>query len=158
MLTFLLIKSQNLFDKENSLAFANYLIKSKQYNYATIELERIIHFDNGNDTLKSLLLKSYRYSDRINKAVERADFFYPDNCKIPEISANEYVKLLITGNNITATQKILNCNPEIQESEKSKYNLHILLMQKKWKSAETFYNSSKIKYPGLCRFAIQVLE
>ena len=115
------IYSQNLRDLNHSLQFADYLYKTKQYELAAEEYERVVFLSPNKQNFKLKLIKSYRLSKNYNFALNKINYFYKDSLVyLPNSFANEYVKLLLI------TKK------------KQNYQLSSLLLQKKWTNAYNY--------------------
>ena len=54
-----IIVSQNIYDKNNSIKYANYLYELKQYNQAAEEYERVVFLAPDSLEFKYLLVNSY---------------------------------------------------------------------------------------------------
>ena len=63
---------KNLFDKESSLAFANYLFRSANYEMAAIEFERLALIDSSNLTDHQFkVVLSYRLANKLDIGFKR---------------------------------------------------------------------------------------
>jgi hypothetical protein len=65
------LQSQNLYDAENSAAFARYLKQSGQFVLATAELERLAFMHPDSDSLKIELAESYLLQNDFPLAIRR---------------------------------------------------------------------------------------
>jgi len=130
--------SQNLHDLDHSLQFADYLIKTKQYDIAAEEYERIVFLSPNKPDFKLKLIKSYRFSKNYNLALNKIEYFYKDTLNLPTNFATEYVKLLLITNKNDKAFNFLELNKTIPPVKKQNYQLSSLLLQKKWKDAYNY--------------------
>ncbi len=144
--------SQNLFDNRHSLEFTDYLFKTKQYKFASIELERLIFEDKNNDTLKFMLLKSYRLSQDFTKGITRAETFYPTYDLFPELIAPEYFKLLISSNKINKTKLFLSDNKNIIPKDFVMFSIHLNILEYNWHEAENIFNKNINNFPEIIAY------
>jgi len=128
--------SQNIYDLEHSLQFADYLYKTNQYELAAQEYERIVFLSPDKQNFKLKLIKSYRLSKNYNLALNKLKYFYEDTLvNLPNNFANEYVKLLLITNKNEKAFNYLDQNKTINHRTKQNYQLSSLLLQKKWTDA-----------------------
>ena len=143
------LSAQNLFNKENSLIFTKYLFETHQYEFAVTELEKLVFFNKSDDSLKCLLLKSYRLSGQYDKGITRAKKLYNDFEIMPMISAPEYTKLLISGDKYSDAREFLSVNHNLKEAENVKFSVHINLLEKNWYAANDIYQKNKETVQGI---------
>lgn len=129
--------SQNLFDNEHSLKFVNYLIKSNQYDYAIIELERIIYFNQQNDTLKAVLLNLHKRIGNYKNGIDRALNFY-QIAKMPKIVLKEYLSLKVLAKQNVYVKSYLK---NYKNNDFKKIELHNTMMLKDWDRANQIYQN-----------------
>lgn len=152
------IFSQNLFDTKHSLEFTDFLFKTQQYKFASIELERLIFYDKKNDTLKFMLLKSYRLSQNFTKGIARAEIFYPDFNSAPQLIAPEYFKLLATSENLIKSRKFLSENKKLSNSDFVIFSIHLNILEKNWNEAQNIFNNNKIEFPKTQKYKSIIYE
>jgi len=108
--------AQDIFDREHSYAFANYLFLSGEYKMALAEYERL-HFLQPQDTLIFFrLVQSYRLAGNRQVALEKIEknLGNPD-VKISSGLQKEYIRLLILNSRYNQCRKYLSetvCLPE----------------------------------------------
>ncbi len=141
--------AQNLFDKAHSLLFTKYLFNTRQFNMATIELEKLCFAEPKNDSLTFLLLKSYRLSGESAKGIDRANQIFTTENTIPALSSTEYCYLLISQNRLDNALHFVNTNQNLGEVYKLRLDLHINLLQKKWTKANEIYSANENKTVAL---------
>lgn len=141
--------SQNLYNKENSLDFSKYLMKQGLYKAAANELERVNYSFPGDDSVKYLLLKSYRKSENYSFGLKRVKELIPPSKMISKEIFNEYFMLLTLNGNIDSAKSLLNNKLE-NEHEKGNYWVHINLLDKKWGKAKETYNQIPKEYKNNC--------
>jgi tetratricopeptide (TPR) repeat protein len=78
-ITFINLSAQaqeiDLYDSKSSRIFAEYLMKSRQYDLASVELERLLFMNPDSDSIRYDLIKSYSLALNHEKALERLDAF-----------------------------------------------------------------------------------
>ena len=100
--------SQDLFDEENTLRYANYLYQRGNYQLAIPEYERLVYFDPDQQTYKLLLLETYFRThayDQIEQSIERwstREIEFPFSLY--------YLKAQFKKEDFTEAQRILNDN------------------------------------------------
>ena len=130
------LQAQNLFDKPHSLAFAKYLFDSRQYKFASIELEKLVFFENKNDSLKARLIESYRLSGFHDKGILRTKQMYGDIQLIPQKPTIEFAKLLLSDKRFSETKALLESNKKISNNTKIKFGVELNLLTANWKHAD----------------------
>jgi hypothetical protein len=150
--------SQNLFDNNHSLTFTNFLFKTHQYNFATIELEKLNFLSPGNDSLSYLLLKSYRLSKQVVKGIQRSRQIFSNEKAMPVLPSTEFCYLLISNKEYAVARQFLDLNTNINNNFKVRMNLHISLMNKEWKSANDIYNQNYSTVEGISVFKPMIDE
>ncbi|MCD4795112.1 MAG: hypothetical protein K8R54_17910 [Bacteroidales bacterium] len=143
------LSAQNLFNKENSLIFTKYLFEIHQYEFATTELEKLVFFNKSDDSLKYLLLKSYRLSGQYDKGINRAKKLYNNFEIMPMVSAPEYTKLLISADKYSDAREFLSVNHNLKYDDNIKFSLQINLLEKKWHAANDIYQENKETVQGI---------
>ncbi len=110
LLAFMLIvtplQSQDLFDEENTLKYANYLYQRGNYQLAIPEYERLVYFDPARRIYKLQLLETYfrtQAYDQIEQSIER---WSPRKIEFP--FSLYYLKAQLKTQNFTKAQHILN--------------------------------------------------
>jgi TM2 domain-containing membrane protein YozV len=139
--------SKNIYNEENTKLFKNYLINSGQYQLALLEIERLIHFDKSNDTLKLELLQTYRKMDNPFVANELYNIF-SNNIKpdFESLFSKEKVKILIDLKDYHALEKYV-VNQDIFDNEyKNNMYLSSKLLQKNWKEAQLIVDNNNTIY------------
>jgi hypothetical protein len=63
------LHAQNLYDLEHSKKFADYLIKTRQFDLGAIEYERLSFLEPNNDTLKIALINCYSFNKKYDLAI-----------------------------------------------------------------------------------------
>ena len=133
------IHSQNLYDLDHSLQFADYLYKTKQYDLASEEYERIVFLSPNKQVYKLKLIKSYRLSKQYDFALKKIEYFFNDSIeKLSSNFAEEYIKLLLITNKNKDAFDFLELNKTINPIKKQNYQLSSLFLQKKWKDAYNY--------------------
>jgi len=111
--------SQDIFTPKNSEKYADYLLKSGQYELAAKEYERLVFFSPESDSMKTLLLRSYRLADQTDLALQRLQVIYPETAQIPYSPAVEISKLYFIKRDWNAASEFWNSNNSLSSDDKS---------------------------------------
>jgi len=126
------LQAQNLFDKPHSLVFTKYLFDSRQYKFASIELEKLVFFDSKNDSLKARLIESYRLSGFHEKGILRTKQMFVDIASIPQKPTIEFAKLLLSDKRFSETKILLESNKHLSNIYKIKFGTELNLLTANW--------------------------
>jgi len=128
--------SEDLYNIDNSLLFANYLYKSQQYDLAAFEYERILFMRPQNDSIKLQLLSSYSFSGNKQQMITRAESLYASTSLFPKPVAKLYTSdAFVTGlffklNDFTSAQSPL------EKRDRLFLHLHMLMNSLDWETSE----------------------
>jgi hypothetical protein len=128
------LSGQNLFDQKNSESFANYLLRSQQYNLAAMELERIVFMNPNDISARKNLLISYRKAQKFEDGIQRIMVWYPDLQPDSTLS-EEWLKLLLHNKNYQKANNYLSSNPNITTEKQRYYKLASLMLEQNWDQA-----------------------
>lgn len=145
-------QAQNLFDKAHTEQFVSYLLRTRQYDYASLEIERLLHFSPQNDSIKALLLKTYRASEKFDKGIARAQLLFPAREEISAQPAYEYARLLIESEKYMQTDSFLTQNQTLSFGKKARLRSHWLVKQCRWAEADTLLRQNIARTPELGRY------
>ena len=120
------LRSQDLFCKESSIKYADFLMASGQYSLAVEEFERLIFLDSNEIEFKNRLLVACNKSKQYSRGITAINTIYNSEIyRLPQEVSLNYLKLLYSMENnqeidnfllksesISTTDKILfeNCN------------------------------------------------
>lgn len=155
---FFIANAQNLFNKEHSIKFVNYLFNTKQYKYASIEMENLVYLNKSDDSLKYLLLKAYRISNQYDKGIIRTRQMYENMENIPGNAGLEFARMLIMSEDFNEANKFIVSNKNLSEDNKFSLNIHISLLQKNWNEANNLFISNKDKHLSVIKYQSLVEE
>jgi hypothetical protein len=128
--------AQDLKDPEHTLKFADYLFRTRQFELASEEYERLVFFDSLNYNSKLKLIKSYRFSNNYKVALEKFDCFFKDSLnKLRVDFAEEYLKNLILDKKNQQAYSYLDKNISLEQGFRQTYQLGSLLLERKWDTA-----------------------
>ena len=139
--------AQDLFDREHSGKFADYLYKSQQFELAAMEFERLSFLDPGNINYRYLLLQSYRKSDQTETGIKRILDWYPVTITDTTIF-REYTKLNLLEGNYQKAQNALSDQQVLDPNESGYYHLASLMLQRDWTGADNFLSRTNMSWPG----------
>ena len=136
--------SQNIYDEENSLKFATFLLESKQYQLASQEYERLVFMNPSNLSYKLSLLQSYRFAKSYDYAELRLKELFKDSLKkLNTPAATEYLKLKILRDKLNEAQMVLTNETLIDTSTRITYQEYIYLLSKNWKESKTYLQKNQ---------------
>ncbi len=130
-----LSKGQDLYDIDNSLAFADYLFTAGEYHLAAIEYERVVFLDSTNLRARTMLVKSYRMHGAYQKGISRIKSFYQAPDQIPGGMAFEMGRLLLHEQQYDETYDFLNLNNNFSGDDKLFLRLSGEMLKGDFKSA-----------------------
>lgn len=143
------LQAQNLFDPDHSKSFATYLLQSRQYKLAAMELERIIFTQPGNAQARKDLVFSYRMSGQFTQGIQKLQNWYsktdPDS-----ILAEEWVKLLLLDQSYTDAKSLLDSKGKALSSDRQVYyHLASNMLSGDWAASGVCLNSLEEYSPAV---------
>lgn len=145
-------KSQDLFNKENSLKYALYLFYAKEYELALYEFDRIIFLDSTDLNSKIFYLKCLRYLNKYNEGIIKyRNFFYNQN-EVPIEAKKEYVKILIKAKYFDKADNTINKEFSSNDTILNLLKTSSLLYQNKFLEAENLLKSLDHYYPFVSEY------
>mgnify|MGYP003632909533 CR=1 FL=1 len=132
--------SQNLYDFENSAAFASYLRQTNQFDLAIPEYERLVFMKPGDLTLQKNLLAVYWEADLWDVGINRALGLYPNENHLPSELAFECLALLFNNNQFSKAEEFSENNINLKESERYFYTGTTYAINYEWKPAFEAYS------------------
>ena len=139
------LPAQDLYNYENSLLFANYLFKTKQYDYAAREYERLVFMDSENHLLNLSLITTYEKGSHYAYGITRAEELYPDKSSMPKPFALVYTKLLLFNKSYNKARGFLSINTSLPSDEEILLNITVELYSNNWAEASNLYDVSSNK-------------
>lgn len=141
--------SQDLYDKEHSQKFAEYLSSSQQHALAAEEYERLVYFDNNSVGYKYNLIKSYRLSGDLKSGIKRIYSFYGRSLDtMPQILASEFVKLELLADSLPVAGGFINQQSKLSFENKAVFHSYNLLLSGQYKEASLYAEASATSYPA----------
>ncbi len=140
--------TQNLYDRENSRKYAEYLFSSRQHILAAEEFERLVYFDRNNTSFKYYLVKSYRLSGDFNSGINRIYSFYgnpPDT--MPQMLASEYAKLELLSDSLSVIGTFIQQNNRLSLEYKTIVQSCNLLLSGNYSQANLLAEDAAGKNP-----------
>ena len=128
--------AQDLFDAAHTRQYAAYLLRTRQYEAALPELERLHFLTSGADTLQGLLLQTYRLAGLPEKGLARARQLYPDFRLMPVGVASEYGRLLIMTRQYAQAETLAAEHPALSADERLLLQIPLRMLDKRWADAE----------------------
>ena len=133
--------AQNLYDPEHSRQFADYLAKSKQFETAIPEYERVL-FIAPDDSLKIAIVSCYRRAGKYTEGIKRSNEFFSNSSAMPEPLAREYAHLLLLNRSFDSTKQFIATNNNLTQGDKLLLQLNTALLNKKWKEASLLMSTA----------------
>ena len=135
------ICAQDLFDYSHTKKFALELYTTKNYEMAAWEFERLLSMNEDDDTVKLLLLSSYRHSGNLDAGLVRSHQMYKNISVMPANIAFEYSLILMLNNDFDTLNQFLNSSQYLSFSKKEEMSMYSCLLKKNWHDAKLhFYN------------------
>lgn len=147
--------SQNLFDKENSSRFANYLFTSAEYDLARPEFERLVFMDSADLDSRIKLIRTYRFTREYSSGVRRIHQMYPAlNHGLPGEISLEYGRLLIADNQLEQASMFLHTTCSLSRKTSLFLETSLALYKQEWATA----NSLLLKASGDEKYTVPYLN
>jgi hypothetical protein len=141
--------SQDLYDREHSQKYAEYLFSSRQHALAAEEFERLVYFDRNNFSFKYYLIKSYRLSGDLNSGIKRIYSFYGSSLDtMPQIMATEYVKLELLSDSLSVVKAFIQQNIRVLPVKKDVIQSCYLLLKGDYNRANLLAEDAAGRNPG----------
>ena len=135
--------SQNIFDLNNSVKYAEHLFKTGDYSSAAKEYERLTILVPDSSEYSFRLLQSYKHSKQIDKGKEKAvEIFGNEYVVYPHDVIYIYLQFLILQDNYSECHKILKTQTKLTIEEHQEFTLALYLLEKQTDSAGTFINTT----------------
>ena len=141
--------AQNLYDREHSQKYAEYLFSSRQHTLAAEEFERLVYFDRNNFSFKYYLIKSYRLSGDFNSGINRVYSFYGSSLDtMPHQMATEYMKLELLSDSLPVVRAFIQQNNRVLPVKKDVIQSCYLLLNGNYNQANLLAGDAAAKNPG----------
>jgi len=140
------LNSNDLFNKENSFKYAQYLFYAQEYELALNEFDRIIFIDSTNIQSRIFYLKCLRYLTRYNEGIKKFSQLFQNNTMATVEAKKELCKLLIKGNYFDKAYDIVNKEFANNDTIFNFFKASILFYENKLKESENFLNSLEKNY------------
>ncbi len=145
--SFSIVVSQDIYNLENSRKYASHLYQNKEYNFAVIELQRVIFLDSTDIDSKIKLIKSFRHLQNYEAALQYCKKWYPEIVLKDEYIKNEIFKeyyfLLILNSSFAEAQMILDSARFINLEDKNNLQICLLIYEKKYAESQKFASQNK---------------
>jgi hypothetical protein len=141
--------AQNLYDREHSQKYAEYLFSSRQHTLAAEEFERLVYFDRNNFSFKYYLIKSYRLSGDFNSGINRVYSFYGSALDtMPHQMATEYMKLELLSDSLSVVSAFIQQYNRVLPVKKDVIQSCYLLLNGNYNQANLLAGDAVAKNPG----------
>ena len=126
---------QNIYDYKHSLEFAEYLEKSKQFDFSIQEYERLLFMRPNRDSLKLNIIANYRKAGYYSKGLDRATQLFPEILSAPQSIAKEYATTLLLNKEYEQAKSYCAKNSTLSPIQKTHFISSAQLLQFDWKGA-----------------------
>jgi hypothetical protein len=132
------IRAQNLYDLEHSKKFADYLVKTRQFDLGAIEYERLSFLEPNNDTLKIALINCYSFNKKYDLAIVRMNKFIDNPLNLDSTFSDLYSFNLLANKQFDATQNFIQQSPHLSKNKKELYTGFSYLLLDEFKKANEY--------------------
>jgi hypothetical protein len=141
--------SQDLYNKEHSQQYAEYLSISQQYTLAAEEYERLVYFDSSNVVFKYKLVKSFRLSGDLKSGIKRVYSFYGNSLDtMPQMLATEFVKLQLLTDSLSVAENFIQQENKLTLENKPVFQTCNLLLSGEYNQASLLAKEAASKNPA----------
>jgi tetratricopeptide (TPR) repeat protein len=143
--------AQDLYNKEHSKAFAEYLFKSGQYHLAAIELERITFNEPDNDSLKVMLVRAYSLEQSFDQALRTIQRLYPKTEQLQHPFASLFAYNLIEADETDKAMAMLRVNSTLSPEQKLWYEGFAYLKKNEFKKTLHLFSNTDLQNGSLLK-------
>lgn len=136
LLTGKFLSAQDLYDRDHSGAFAEFLLKSGQYNLAAIELERLHFNEPENDSLKIALARAYTLNQSYASALQTLERMFPAKTSMPNPFSALYAHNLIAADRFPEAIQWTQHADSLSENQRIWYAGFAYLRQNEFQQAQ----------------------
>jgi hypothetical protein len=151
--------SQNIYDSEHSIIYAEHLYQTEEYEQAYEEYERVLRLIPDSLYFKERLIFSYFNAGAYEKCTQRIlDIFGQNALLYPENVILIYLQILLIQEDYHKAEMILHQKNAIPYQERQSIKLGVYILQKKYNDAEALKDSVKqdVKKHVCCDFDLLV--
>jgi tetratricopeptide (TPR) repeat protein len=131
-------QAENIFDASHSKKFAEYLYKTGQYDYAIEEFRRVIFLSPYDSDAKSRIVDAYMAKEDFNRAAGFFESYFSPFDTLPVSLQKKGLKIYVILDDFSTAHEYLR-RSKMDTLSKQTWMLGLILLQKKWKEAEGFY-------------------
>ncbi len=135
-------KAQNIYDLRSSLNFAGYLVKSKQFDLAIHEYERINFSLDSSEAVRVLLFSTYLKAGKFEDAAQKVELIYTNMDTVPEKIGLIYSKFLLLNHTTGKANNFAKNNKNINNKERSYIYLNSALLENDYKLGSRIYTEN----------------
>lgn len=125
--------AQNIYDYKHSLEFAEYLEKSRQFDFSIQEYDRLLFMRPNSDSLKLNIITNYRKAGYYSKCLDRSTQLFPEIFSAPQNIAKEYATALILNKEYEQAKNYCAKNKTLSPIQKTHFISSAQLLQFDWK-------------------------
>jgi hypothetical protein len=140
--------SQDLYSKENSKKYAEYLSSSQQHILAAEEYERLVYFDTTNVSFKYMLVREYRLSGDLNAGIKHVYSYYGNSLdSMPQLLGTEFVRLQLLTDSLSVAQKYILHKNKLSSGSKLVFQSCGLLLSGDYSGANILAKDAAVRNP-----------
>lgn len=143
-----LVFSQNIYDAEHSEKYADYLLKTKQYNLAIDELQRLIFLAPQNEPFKISLGNCFIQSGNYTEGIKKLRVYYTELNEMPSGIAFIFSRLLLLGDSVKSAATLCSLNQNLTSAQKKFIEINSILLQGKWCDSRKLLEQSSNQLPA----------
>lgn len=149
-------QENDLYSPKNSVRFADYLVKTKQYKIAIWELERIDFMNPGIDSVRLRLIKAIRFDGDYPLGIKKlSNYFSEEPSLLSDFDfSREYVRLVFHNGQYRDMENFLVQNRSLPRDYVVNLTTGSYLLQSQWTRAREYANTND----GVAAPLLQVLD
>jgi tetratricopeptide (TPR) repeat protein len=132
------LRAQNLYDLEHSKKFADYLVKTRQFDLGAIEYERLSFLEPNNDTLKIALINCYSFNKKYDLAIVRMNKFVDNPLNLDSTFSDLYSFNLLANKEFDASEAYIQQSLNLSKNKKEFYKGFSYLLLDEFKKANDY--------------------
>ncbi|MEM7367172.1 MAG: hypothetical protein AAF587_01155 [Bacteroidota bacterium] len=140
--------AQDLYDLNNSAAFASYLFKSGEYKLAAEEYERVLFLAPDSAAIQLQLIRAYRlggHSERSKKHLER---LFPALERMPGQFGSEYGRVLLIQEDLDAAASFFAVTDSMPLAELRFLQISTELLRTNWSGSDSLLTDLPMQHPA----------
>lgn len=142
------LHAQDLYNLENSGAFASYLFKSGEYKLAAEELERVLFLAPDSSAIQLQLVQAYRLGGNSLQGKKHLNKLFPDWKTMPGAFGEEYARILLIQEDLSASRSFLKNTDSLSLAELRFLQVSTELLSANWHSSDSLMTDFSPRHPA----------